>query len=551
MDLQSKLFKAAIYVRLSKEDGDVTDAVKAESNSISNQRELIKDFLKDKKDIEVVSERVDDGFSGVNFERPAFQAMLEDIRKGLVDCVVVKDLSRFGRNYIDSGRYIEQIFPMLGVRFIAVNDNYDSLNHSSQTDGILLPFKNLVNDAYCRDISIKIRSHLEIKRKNGEFIGAFTVYGYKKDPMQKNHMVIDEYAAGIVQNIYRWKLGGMSQQTIADRLNAQGVLSPAEYKKSCGSRYRATFQTSRKALWSPVSIDRILKNEVYTGCLIQGKVTTPNYKVKKTVVKDESQWVRIPDAHEPVVSREMYELVQGLLECDMRISPGAESVYLFSGLLYCADCKNPMTRKISRCNGKEYVYYLCSEHKRKGCCNSSHRISEKDLQEAVLQAIRIYLDKLQDMDKRLKQIAELPEKQRDIRITDDRISMLEKDLEKYDVLKTNLYEDLKSGVLEKDEYLLMKQEFDSRRDKVLEDIRHSKEERDRLAQNIGKHHEWIESLLKHKEIRSLDRTALVEMIERIEVCEGKCINVRFRYEENMAYFNLDCGSDENGREVAV
>ena len=169
----------------------------------------------------------------------------------------------------------------------------------------------------------------------------------------------------------------------------------------------------------------------------------------------------------------------------------------------------------------------------------------------MLQAIRIYLDKLQDMDKRLKQIAELPEKQRDIRITDDRISMLEKDLEKYDVLKTNLYEDLKSGVLEKDEYLLMKQEFDSRRDKVLEDIRHSKEERDRLAQNIGKHHEWIESLLKHKEIRSLDRTALVEMIERIEVCEGKCINVRFRYEENMAYFNLDCGSDENGREVAV
>ena len=533
MELQSKVFKAAIYVRLSKEDGDVTDAVKTESNSISNQRELIKDFLNDKDDIEVVSERVDDGFSGVNFERPAFQAMLEDIRKGLVDCVVVKDLSRFGRNYIDAGRYIEQIFPMLGVRFIAVNDNYDSLNHSSQTDGILLPFKNLVNDAYCRDISIKIRSHLEIKRKNGEFIGAFTVYGYKKDPVQKNHMVIDEYAAGIVQNIYRWKLGGLSQQAIADRLNAQGILSPAEYKKSCGSKYRASFQTSKKALWNPVSVNRILKNEVYTGCLIQGKVTTPNYKVKKTVVKDESQWVRIPDTHEPVISREMYELVHGLLGCDMRMSPGADAVYLFSGLLYCADCKNPMTRKISRSNGKEYVYYLCSEHKRKGCCNSSHRISEQALQEAVLQSILIYMDKLQSMDKRLKQIEELPEKQRDIRITDDRISILEKDVEKYDVLKTNLYEDLKSGVLEKDEYQLMKQEFDSRRERVLEDIRHSREERDRLARNIGKHHKWIEDLLKYKEIKTLDRMALVEMVERIEVCEGKCINIRFRYEEKI------------------
>lgn len=551
MELQSKLFKAAIYVRLSKEDGDVTDAVKTESNSISNQRELIKDFLKDKNDIEVVSERVDDGFSGVNFDRPAFQAMLEDIRKGLVDCVVVKDLSRFGRNYIDAGRYIEQIFPMLGVRFIAVNDNYDSLNHSSQTDGILLPFKNLVNDAYCRDISIKIRSHLEIKRKNGEFIGAFTVYGYKKDPVQKNHMVIDEYAAGIVQNIYRWKLGGLSQQAIADRLNAQGILSPAEYKKSCGSKYRATFQTSKKALWNPVSVNRILKNEVYTGCLIQGKVTTPNYKVKKTVVKDESQWVRIPDAHEPVISREMYELVQGLLECDMRMSPGTDAVYLFSGLLYCADCKNPMTRKISRCNGKEYVYYLCSEHKRKGCCNSSHRISEQALQEAVLQSICIFMDKLQSMDKRLKQIEELPEKQRDIRITDDRISMLEKDVEKYDVLKTNLYEDLKFGVLEKDEYQLMKQEFDLRRDRVLEDIRHSREERERLAQNIGKQHKWIEDLLKYKEIKTLDRMALVEMVERIEIGEGKCINVRFRYEENMTDYLLNREFDGNGKKVAV
>ena len=162
-----KIYKAAIYVRLSKEDGDVSDASKAESNSISNQKELIKDFLKDKQDIVIVSERVDDGYSGVNFERPAFQLMLEDIKQGKVDCVVVKDLSRFGRNYIESGRYIEKIFPMLGVRFIAINDNYDSLTGKSQTDEIVIPFKNLINDAYCRDISIKIRSHLDVKRRKG------------------------------------------------------------------------------------------------------------------------------------------------------------------------------------------------------------------------------------------------------------------------------------------------------------------------------------------------------------------------------------------------
>ena len=465
--------------------------------------------------------------------------------------MVVKDLSRFGRNYIDSGRYIEQIFPMLGVRFIAVNDNYDSLNHSSQTDGILIPFKNLVNDAYCRDISVKIRSHLEVKRKNGEFIGAFTVYGYKKDPKKKNHMVVDEYAAGIVQNIFRWKISGLSQQAIADRLNVRGVLSPAEYKKSCGCKYKPMFQTSEKALWSVVAVDRILKNEVYTGCLIQGKVTTPNYKVKKTVRKDESEWIRIEDAHEPVISRDMYTLVQKLLGCDMRIAPNADKVYLFSGLLFCADCGNPMTRKRSVCNGKEYVYYLCSEHKRKGACMSSHRISEKDLEEAVFQAVRLYMDSLQSLDEKMKKIEAMPEKQREIRVTGDRILKLEKDIEKYDGLKATLYEDLKSGVIEKDEYRLMKQEFDLRRDKALDEIKKCRRERERLAGNQSLHHKWIEEFLKYREIRSLDRTALVEMVDRIEVCEGKGINVRFRYEERFKCL-FGAGEQKNeGREVAV
>lgn len=172
----NKIYHAAIYVRLSKEDGDISSSAKLESNSISNQKALILDFLKDKKDIEVVSVRVDDGYSGSNFERPAFQAMLEDIRRGIVDCVVVKDLSRFGREYIDSGKYIERLFPALGVRFIAINDNYDSLKGKNQADEIIIPFKNLINDAYCRDISIKIRSNLEIKRKKGECVTPFVAF---------------------------------------------------------------------------------------------------------------------------------------------------------------------------------------------------------------------------------------------------------------------------------------------------------------------------------------------------------------------------------------
>ena len=322
-----KIYHAAIYVRLSKEDGDVATAGKRESNSISNQKDLIKNFLKDKKDIVVVSERVDDGYSGSNFERPAFQMMLEDIKKGIVDCVVVKDLSRFGREYIDAGKYIERLFPALGVRFIAVNDHYDSLEGKSQADEIVIPFKNLINDAYCRDISIKIRSHLEVKRKNGEYIGAFTPYGYQKDSDNKNKLVIDAYAAGIVKEIYRMKLSGMSQTAIANALNKQGVLSPMEYKHSLGIRIQDNFKTHEQAEWSAMSVKRILENEVYTGTLVQGKRTTPNHKVKKLMKKPETDWVRIEKNHEAIVSEREFALVQRLLGIDTRTSPNEEKVY--------------------------------------------------------------------------------------------------------------------------------------------------------------------------------------------------------------------------------
>lgn len=202
----SKIYHAAIYVRLSKEDGDVSTSAKAESNSISNQKDFIRNFLADKKDIRIVKEYVDDGYSGSNFDRPSFQTMMEDIKRGVIDCVVVKDLSRFGREYIDSGRYIERLFPALDVRFIAINDNYDSVTGKSQGDEIIIPFKNLINDAYCRDISIKIRSHLDVKRKNGEYIGAFVPYGYEKSDDDKHKLVIDTYAAGIVKEIFRLRL---------------------------------------------------------------------------------------------------------------------------------------------------------------------------------------------------------------------------------------------------------------------------------------------------------------------------------------------------------
>jgi site-specific DNA recombinase len=333
-------FLAALYMRLSKDDGD-----KVESDSIRNQRSLLRDFVKQHSDITLVKEYVDDGFSGTNFERPDFQRMLEDARNHKINCIIVKDLSRLGRNYIETGRYLEKIFPVLGIRFIAVNDHYDSADTTNDSDQIIVPFKNLVNDAYCRDISIKIRSQLDIKRKKGQFIGNYAGYGYFKDPKDKNHLVIDEYAAEIVRMIFNMKIDGYSAKNIAARLNEMGVLIPAEYKRACGFNYSSGFMAGKKPKWDVSSVLRILKNELYTGTMVQGKTRKINYKVNVRQKIEPENWIRVEGTHEPIVSKEIFECVQKLMELDTRTSPEEESIYEFSGLLRCGDCGQNLVRQ--------------------------------------------------------------------------------------------------------------------------------------------------------------------------------------------------------------
>ena len=207
---KSHLSKAAAYLRLSREDGD-----KVESDSIGGQRDLIADYVRTHDGLKLEGEYVDDGYSGTTFERPAFKKMIQDIDDKKIDCIIVKDLSRLGRNYIETGRYLEKIFPILGVRFIAINDNYDSFDQNNGADNIVIPFKNLINDAYCRDISIKIRSQMEIKMKKGDFVHGFATYGYKKDPKNKNKLIVDEEAAQVVRRIYQMKIDGYSPVSIA------------------------------------------------------------------------------------------------------------------------------------------------------------------------------------------------------------------------------------------------------------------------------------------------------------------------------------------------
>lgn len=524
MFASKETYRACIYTRLSRDDGD-----KPESDSIANQRALIRDYLKQHKEITIVSEHSDDGYSGVNFERPGFAEMMDEIREGKVDCVVVKDLSRFGRNYIEAGNYIEKVFPFMGVRFIAINDSYDS-SDKSQSDSLVIPFKNLINDAYCKDISVKIRSQLEIKRKKGEYIGAFVVYGYVKDPEDHNRIIVDTYAAEVVRAIFRWKMAGMSQNRIADKLNSQGVLCPMEYKLSMGVKVQTNFRVHKQAKWSAVSVTRILTNELYTGVLLQGKSSTPNYKVKKRFDKEQSEWIRIENAHEAIITAGEFETVQELLGKDTRISPDEEALYPLAGYVVCGDCGQNMVRKTIPRRGKKYVYYVCSTNKaKKGC--SSHSISENKLMDAVLHVIKEQISTVMRIEGLLEMAQSLPENQRNIFNYDAQIVKLQEEIERNKGFRMKLYESLEEGMIDKDEYFIFKKNYSDKISLAEKNIQSLEAERDAAVEKNAADYSWVDAFKKYEGIKRVERQVVVNLISEIRVYEGNVVEIDFQHND--------------------
>jgi DNA invertase Pin-like site-specific DNA recombinase len=518
-----RVWNACLYIRLSREDGD-----KEESESITNQRALITEYSKARPEIRICSERVDDGFSGVDFNRPSFIAMMSDIKAGLIDCVIVKDLSRFGRNWIESGKYIEQIFPYIGVRFIAINDNYDSLVAKNANDNISLPFKNLINDAYARDISVKTKSQLEIKCKKGDFIGSFAVYGYLKDERNHNKLVIDEFAANVVRDIFKWRIEGLSNQGVANRLNDMGVLSPYEYKREKGMRFSTAFKKGSKAEWSAVAVARILKNEVYLGVLEQGKKISKSYKIKERINKSKDEWIRVENTHEPIISNEDFLLVAELLKHDVRVSPVQETVYLFSGWLKCADCGQNMIRKLVPSGDKKYAYYVCSAHKQNKVC-SPHNISETLLEQAVFQSIRHHIGSIVEIERILKFIETLPLKQLDVQKLDKQIMAKKQELLKYNMRKTKLYEDLQDGIIDQNEYVRYKDDFTKLYNEAEQALFRLNREIEDIVENRTDRHQWITHFTEHKNIDSLSRALLVKLVDKIYIYEGNKLEILFKY----------------------
>ncbi|MEE1257254.1 MAG: recombinase family protein [Lachnospiraceae bacterium] len=550
-----KIYHAAMYLRLSREDGDLDGGKKAESNSISSQKALIKQFLKDKDDIILVSERVDDGYTGSNFERPQFQLMMEDIKRGVIDCVIVKDLSRFGREYIDSGNYLERIFPALGVRFIAITDNVDSIN--DQQNELMISFKNLLNDAYCRDISIKIRSNLEVKRKNGDVVSSFVSYGYMKDPENKYRMIIDEEAAIVVREIFKMKLNGYNNGGIVNVLNQRGIPSPAAYKWSKGGKYYSPFAKSKDTAWCPGTVKDILSNPVYIGTLTQGKYTTPNHKVKKMYKKPEDEWIVIEDNHEPIVSKREFALVQRIMGLDTRTSPSEDTVYPLGGLILCGDCGASMVKKVIPVNGKEYHYYVCNTNKHgNGCTN--HRIPQKKLEDTVLTIVQTFVANIIDIDHMMKFLDTVPLQEIDIKELEKKKALKIRELTKCKELRNSLYEDLKEGIISQEDYNELYEGYNKRTRNAEEMIRVYEREINNILDDKSDKFLWIKHFAKYQNISELTRIAAVELIDKIKIFDKNHIEVIFNFDdvflqlvdkfEETGHIK---GMDENGRLIVL
>lgn len=522
---ETKKYNAALYLRLSKEDGD-----KEESYSISNQRDLGLDYLSRHPEIKLAYTMVDDGYTGSNFQRPDFQRMIDLITKGKINCVVVKDLSRFARNYSGSGYYLEKLFPTMGIRFISINDNIDFLTDDDSNTKLIMAFKNVLNDSYIRDISVKIRSQFEIKRKKGEYIGAFVTYGYLKSAEDKHKLVVDRYAAEIIKSIFNMRMQGISASAIADKLNATNVPSPAEHKKETGSNFRANLQKKYEAKWSAKAVIRILKNEIYTGTLIQGKNTTVNYKVKKVVERDESEWAVIPNNHEAIISKEQFDAVQKIIACDTRVKPGNKTPYLFSGFIECADCHSSLVRRCNKSNDKTYAYYMCSTNKLGLGC-SSHRVNENVLHIAVLTAVNTYCKNISDLSKKLNRISLDKVKTAQT----ERINDAEKK-------KKNEIEDLKHTVSVVKARCLENLETEPACNEICSDIYNEiarledeisklSAERNDVLKEYEKNVAWIAAFTQMGELKELNRTVLARLIDRIYVYEDKRIVIRFNYQD--------------------
>lgn len=512
-------WKVAVYLRLSSDDGD-----KMESNSITNQKSLINLFLKKEKDLKIYDYYIDDGFTGTDFNRPDFQRLLNDIKNGKINAIVVKDLSRLGRNYIEVGNYIEQVFPLYNIRFIAINDNIDSYKDPKSINNVIVPFKNLMNDEYARDISNKVRSVLNTKKANGEFIGSVAPYGYKRNPRDKHKLVIDNYASKIVKKIFRMILNGKSKIEVIDELNKFGILPPRLYQMQ-GKDYNFKV-TEKTKYWDIKKLDKILKNQTYTGDLIQSKKRTISHKIHKVVENSFEDWIIISNHHEAIISRENFNQVQDIIyNRDIKVNKNKE-YDTFSGHLRCNDCGNSFTIKTI----KKYKYYYCTSFLRKKSC-TNHSIKKEKLEEMVLNSVNKQIELVIDIDMDIDKVISYNNINYDEEILETRLEDIEKNILKYGKLKETINDDLICKFITRKEYTEYKNEYNICLKQL---VKEKNEITERLKKNnfkSDKNKDWIKKFKENYKLQHLSKKVVDDLIDDIYVYDNGNIKIVFKYED--------------------
>ena len=519
---EEKIYNAAVYARLSKEDEQ-----RGDSASIETQVEMLTRYVTG-HGWNLAAVYKDDGYTGTNFDRrPAFNEMMEKVRDREINLVVVKDLSRFGRNYLEVGQYTELEFPALGCRFIAVNDNIDSLNRDSN-DEIFMAFRNIFNEHYSRDISKKIRSAMNTSCRSGKFIGAFAPFGYMKSPDDRHRLIIDEPAAAIVRRIFQMRCEGEGFRRIALALNEEGVLPPREYHCRCAGKAGSPWRENGK--WGSVTVSGLLRNEAYIGNMVQHKSEVFSYKDRRMTAVPKEEWIRVENTHEPIISMDVWEQCRRMDRGTVHPRQNSmKETSLFSGLLYCADCGFAMRCQIERRRRKNgvtarYERYLCGSYSRSGhtAC-STHSIPVQVLSELVLNDIWAKADEVFYheeeiaqclMERRQKQSrAELSAMQKSMRFLEKRVAELDR-------LIRSAYEDKVDGSIPAElcaELLRGYQKERAENSTRLQEIEKQQAEMQTAENEVQ---EWISLIRRYRDIDTLDRETLLKLIDRIEIGEA-------------------------------
>ncbi|CCL23615.1 recombinase family protein [Clostridioides difficile] len=528
------IWKVAVYIRLSREDGN------DESLSVINQKKILKEYLEEMFEDEyvLVDFYVDDGLTGTDDERESFQRMIKDVKQGKVNCIICKTLARAFRNYSDQGYFLEEFLPLHRTRFICLGSpKFDTyLNPEVITDGLDVPITGLMNDRYAARASADIRRTFNTKRRNGEFIGAFAPYGYKKSPDNKNKLIIDEEAAQVIRDIFRWRVEeGINKLGIVRRLNELGTLTPTKYKHSKGLMLKNPKLDKQDGMWSMNTISTILKNRMYIGDMVQGRQRVISYKVHKTICTPENEWFIVENTHEAIIDKDTYLKAQELDQRDIRMSPKGRNVYLFSGFLRCADCKRSMTKKTNKNKlndgtVKEYNYYICSTYalKNKSKC-SRHSIKLEILEEAVLKAIQIQIAMVENMSEVISEINKQAIIVNQSSRLKKQLNEKQKELEKIICVTDNLYMDWKSEEISRNEYARMKSRFEIKAEEIRRIISNIEAEIQSSSKGVGDNDPYLKTFLKYKNIKELNRGILIELIDAIYIHENNEITIQFKF----------------------